>query len=382
MRGALLAALAAFTVLALALPVHDGQAHAALVASEPAANAFLRQAPAEVILDFTEPIDPRASGIRLLDGAGREIAIGAPVVTQGRMRARLPALDPGIYNVIWSNVSLVDGHALTGSYPFTVLNPDGTVPDAVNTVGAVGSGADRLGRPDGTATRLLALLGLMLTAGAGLVTLLWPEAPAATRRRLGQAAVLGAAAGLVAAGLSLALLIETYSGAGAAAAVFETRFGRYWLARALLAAAAAAAAAAASSARASQYRPNRVSKTAAAAPAPEYVSISSARLSPAATRPAAAPSTAACPSRRRVAAGASGHSSVTSPAPAVSISPSSASSRVAVPSGRPSRSAPEPTAPTVFTASGTVPSGLSTVNGYEPVSAWPSTSDTFDQMTL
>ncbi|MCX7617521.1 copper resistance protein CopC [Tepidiforma sp.] len=243
MKRALLALLAAVTVLALAVPVRDGRAHAALVASEPAANAFLRQAPAEVILDFTEPIDPRASAIRLLDGAGREIAIGAPVVTQGRMRAKLPALEPGIYNVIWNNVSLVDGHALTGSYPFTVLNPDGTVPDAVNTVGAVGSGADRLGRPDGTATRLLALLGLMLTAGAGLVTLLWPEAPVSTRRRLGQAAALGAAACVVAAGLSLALLLETYSGVGAAAAVFETRFGRYWLARALLAAAAAGAAA-------------------------------------------------------------------------------------------------------------------------------------------
>ncbi len=243
MRRALLAAFALAAVLMLAVPARGVRAHAALAASEPAPNAFLRQSPPEVILDFTEPIDPRASSIRVLDGAGREIAVGAAVVTQGRMRASLPKLEPGIYNVIWNNVSRVDGHALTGSYPFTVLNPDGTVPDAVNVLAAVGSGSDRLGRADGTATRLLALLGLMLTAGAALVTVLWPEAPAATQRRLGQAAAVGAAAGVVAAGLSLVLLLETYSGLGPGAAVFGTQFGRYWLVRAVLAAGVAGAAA-------------------------------------------------------------------------------------------------------------------------------------------
>jgi len=243
-RGTLALLLAVLAAVALWPP--GGQpaaAHAALRSSEPAANAFLRQPPKEVILDFTEPIDGRASRIRLLDATGREVAIGHTVVTGSRMRATLPALEPGIYNVVWNNVSLVDGHALSGSYPFTVLNPDGSVPGGTNLVRGGSSSADRLGRADGTAVRTLALLGLILLAGAATVTLLWPEAPAGARRGLRGVALLGAGAAIGAAGLSLALLLDTYSGLPAPEAMVDTRFGRYWLARAALAAAAGAAAA-------------------------------------------------------------------------------------------------------------------------------------------
>ncbi|WP_098504248.1 copper resistance protein CopC [Tepidiforma thermophila] len=218
-------------------------AHAALRSSEPAANAFLRQPPKEIILNFTEPVDGRASGIRLLDATGQSLPIAQAIVTGNRMRAALPTLEPGIYNVVWNNVSLVDGHALSGSYPFTVLNPDGSVPAGANLVGGGSSSADRLGRADGTAVRSLALLGLILLAGAATVTLLWPEAPAGARRGLRAAALLGAGAAIGAAGLGLALLRDTYSSLPATEAIFDTRFGRYWLARAALAAAAGAAAA-------------------------------------------------------------------------------------------------------------------------------------------
>lgn len=37
-------------------------------------------------------------------------------------------LAPGIYTVIWRNLSTVDGHTWAGSFSFTVLNPDGTAP--------------------------------------------------------------------------------------------------------------------------------------------------------------------------------------------------------------------------------------------------------------
>ena len=37
-------------------------------------------------------------------------------------------LPPGIYTVIWRNLSTVDGHTWAGSFSFTVLNPDGTAP--------------------------------------------------------------------------------------------------------------------------------------------------------------------------------------------------------------------------------------------------------------
>lgn len=243
-RRALLLFVIAVTFVGLVARPGHASAHAALRASEPAANAFLRQAPKEVILDFTEPIDGRASALRLLDGRGNEVAAGAPVISGARMRAAVPELLPGVYNVVWTNVSLVDGHALSGSFPFTVLNPDGSAPDASNVVGLVSSDADRPGRADGTAVRFLALLGLILAAGASVLALLWPEMPGGIRNHVGQAALLGGAASLVGAGLSLALLLDTYQALAPGAAMLETRVGRYWLARLVLVAAMLGAAAA------------------------------------------------------------------------------------------------------------------------------------------
>ena len=53
------------------------------------------------------------------------------------MVVELPKFQPGIYNVLWTNVSSVDGHALAGSYPFTVLKPDGTVARRIKVNGSM-----------------------------------------------------------------------------------------------------------------------------------------------------------------------------------------------------------------------------------------------------
>jgi hypothetical protein len=37
-------------------------------------------------------------------------------------------LDPGFYTVVWESLSSVDGHLFKGSFPFTVLNEDGSQP--------------------------------------------------------------------------------------------------------------------------------------------------------------------------------------------------------------------------------------------------------------
>ena len=76
-RWAAFVAVLAGCLLALA-QAPSASAHAALVSSEPASNAFLRQAPGEVRLVFAEPVDSRSSTIEILDAAGRPVATGRP----------------------------------------------------------------------------------------------------------------------------------------------------------------------------------------------------------------------------------------------------------------------------------------------------------------
>ena len=112
-------------------------AHAALRTADPAANAFLQRPPGQVTLSFTEPIDAKSSSIEILDAAGQPVATGEVDVSDANMTVALPVLKPGIYNVLWANVSRIDGHAIRGSYPFTVLNGDGSLPDQTNSVGGL-----------------------------------------------------------------------------------------------------------------------------------------------------------------------------------------------------------------------------------------------------
>jgi copper transport protein len=120
------------------LPVDRALGHAAVVRSEPAANAFLQQPPATITIVFTEPVDDRASSIRLLDSRGLAIATAAPSEVSNNgltLTLVLPRLSPGIYNVLYRNVSRIDGHALQGSYPFSLLKANGSLPDAVKFAG-------------------------------------------------------------------------------------------------------------------------------------------------------------------------------------------------------------------------------------------------------
>ena len=51
-------------------PAGPAAAHANLASSDPAANALLDQAPAEVTMTFTEPPDPKLSIVHVLDVNG------------------------------------------------------------------------------------------------------------------------------------------------------------------------------------------------------------------------------------------------------------------------------------------------------------------------
>lgn len=93
-------------------------AHAELLSSQPAAGQRLGTTPGAVVLEFSEPLDPKLSKVTVVDPSGQHFAGG--VTTAEEMRALLPTNAPGAYTVQWTSVSATDGHELSGSFQFGV----------------------------------------------------------------------------------------------------------------------------------------------------------------------------------------------------------------------------------------------------------------------
>ena len=152
-------------------------AHALLVRSEPAANAELTSLPPSVEIWFSEPLESEFSHIRLLDFLGEEVVAAdsstVDVNDPNHMSLRLPDLPPGLYTVVWTTLSSVDGHEWVGSFPITLLNPDGSRP-AIGSVVAVAGETGEIPSPLKGIARWFSLLGAILLAG----TLLFREAVA------------------------------------------------------------------------------------------------------------------------------------------------------------------------------------------------------------
>lgn len=118
------AVLTALVVL-LAMAPTPVIAHAELVGTSPAAREQLSGPPTEVRLWFTEDVSPAGPGIEVFDAAGRPVEIDDVSSGDDRtvIRAGLPnALSNGTYVVVWSVVS-ADGHAIRGSFTFSVGEP-------------------------------------------------------------------------------------------------------------------------------------------------------------------------------------------------------------------------------------------------------------------
>ena len=95
-------------------------AHTFLVRSSPSPGVRLTNAPGEIVLDFTEPV---ASGytLSLRSGNGTNIeplSIG-PDGEMSRLRASLPKLIDGVYQVTWRVVA-EDDHTTEGEFVFAV----------------------------------------------------------------------------------------------------------------------------------------------------------------------------------------------------------------------------------------------------------------------
>jgi methionine-rich copper-binding protein CopC len=108
-------AVAVLLTFAVAAPAFG---HAHLSKSVPAAGATV-SAPAEIMLAFTEPLEPAFSTIELRDDAGKPVKIDKVRVKDNVMRLPLKSLAAGTYSVKWRVLS-VDTHKTEGNFTFTV----------------------------------------------------------------------------------------------------------------------------------------------------------------------------------------------------------------------------------------------------------------------
>ncbi len=235
-------------MVALLAPVLGGArpaaAHAVLVRSNPAAEARIAQPPSTIDLWLSEPLEPGFSSFELFASDGTPLPVdGVQVDPNDALHlSGLPrTLGPGLYTVVYQSLSKDDGHEWTGSFAFTVLNPDGSTPAGTAFAPDLGGNTDARN----IAGRWLTFSGLAMLLGVAVVLLLAsirspggpPNVEAIARgsaRRLAPAAIL-----LAMAGGALQLQNQHAELGGSLTDVLaDTRFGTYWLARhlALLAA--------------------------------------------------------------------------------------------------------------------------------------------------
>jgi methionine-rich copper-binding protein CopC len=101
-------------------------AHADIVRSDPAANAVLEQAPSQITIEFTEPVEPRLSKIEVLYNDGSVADNGDTTrdpADSKVLHVSLKDSREGTYIVSWRALSEVDGHVTSGAFVFSVGQP-------------------------------------------------------------------------------------------------------------------------------------------------------------------------------------------------------------------------------------------------------------------
>src|SRR5438552_5677540 len=112
----------------------SSQAHAILLRSDPAQDAKLSTAPGQVRMWFTEDLSPGISTATVVNQAKQRFDLSnahiSPSDTREMDVSLQPLLAPGTYIVLWTTQSADDGHVLRGSFPFYIIEPNGSIPAA------------------------------------------------------------------------------------------------------------------------------------------------------------------------------------------------------------------------------------------------------------
>ena len=102
-------------------------------------------------LYFSEPLEQEFSDVQVEDQKGNKLTdhVEFDPSDKALMRVYLKPIEPGYLAVNWQTVSSVDGHRIEGSYPLTILEPDGSEPpgtaiQATSNVSGTGANPGRV----------------------------------------------------------------------------------------------------------------------------------------------------------------------------------------------------------------------------------------------
>jgi methionine-rich copper-binding protein CopC len=96
-------------------------AHAFIKTATPAVGSTVAQSPSQVVIDFTEGVEPSFSSIVVQDAKGATVATGATHLVGGdtHLGLDIAPLPPGTYTVVW-HATATDTHKTEGKFTFTV----------------------------------------------------------------------------------------------------------------------------------------------------------------------------------------------------------------------------------------------------------------------
>jgi methionine-rich copper-binding protein CopC len=113
----------AAAIAALLLIVHSPSAfaHAAFVSGSPGPGDEVVGSPTELVIEFSQDLDPSRTSLEVRDATGATIAKSGELGDGPReFRLALPELAPGVYEVRWTSFSAEDGELARDTYTFSV----------------------------------------------------------------------------------------------------------------------------------------------------------------------------------------------------------------------------------------------------------------------
>ncbi len=106
----------------LAFSAGQAFAHAHLVTAEPAVDGSVAAPPTQVVINFTEGVEPKFSDIEVRNASDQRVDNADPhtaATDVKRLIVSLKPLSPGTYTVTW-HATAVDTHKTDGTFHFTV----------------------------------------------------------------------------------------------------------------------------------------------------------------------------------------------------------------------------------------------------------------------
>jgi methionine-rich copper-binding protein CopC len=107
------------TLSAFLFPAAPALAHAMLDHASPPVGSSVATAPREMVLWFTQDLEPAFSSIEVRSASGSVVSSGKARGSGTQLRVSLKPLPPGTYKVIWRVLS-VDTHRTQGDFSFRV----------------------------------------------------------------------------------------------------------------------------------------------------------------------------------------------------------------------------------------------------------------------